>query len=181
MQHILLGLYPWELQLPWRPLTLKYGAGARLERVGRGRGPACARGVIVNICRRVGTSATVTTQTVSGKSVVGRRRDARPRIARMARLDLAMPRRNGSRRRRAKAAPKVVDGTEVTPVRGHAAETFFPLPYAIGQGATKPPQARLATRHATALVPAVRPFRTCRTENANGSLAVRWMGVRNGP
>ena len=96
MWCILPGLFPWELQLPWVPLTLKYDAGARLERVDRGRGLACARGVIVSICRRVGTSVTVTTQTVSGKSVVGRRRGARPRIARTKRLDLAMPRRRGS-------------------------------------------------------------------------------------
>jgi hypothetical protein len=85
------------------------------------------------------------------------------------------------RRQRAKAAPKVVDHTEVTPARGHAAETFFLFAYAIGRGATKPPQARRAIRHATALAPAVRPFATCRTENANGSLAVPWTAVRNGP
>src|SRR5580698_6527035 len=96
MWCILPGLFPWELQLPWAPLTLKYDAGARLERVGRGRGLACARGVIVSICRLVGTSVTVATQTVSGKSAVGRRRGARPRIARTTRLDLAMPRRRGS-------------------------------------------------------------------------------------
>ena len=96
MHHILLGLFPWELQLPWAPLTLKYDAGARLERVDRGCGLACARGVIVSICRRVGTSVTVTTQTVSGKSVVGRRRGARPRIARTLRLNPATPKQRRS-------------------------------------------------------------------------------------
>ena len=126
MQHILLGLYPWELQLPWAPLTLKYGAGARLERVGRGRGPACARGVIVNICRRVGTSATVTTQTVSGKSVVGRRRDARPRIARMARLDLAMPRRNGSAVDEPRPRPRSLTAPKLLPCVVTQQKLFFP-------------------------------------------------------
>ena len=96
MQHILLGLYPWELQLPWAPLTLKYDASARLERVDRISGLACARGVIVSINRGVGTSVTVTIRTVSGRSVVGRRGGAKLCIARTPRLDLAMPRQRWS-------------------------------------------------------------------------------------
>ena len=96
MWCILPRLFPWELQLPWAPLTLKYDAGARLECVNRGRGLACARGVIVSIYRRVGTSVTIATQTVSRKSVVGRRCGAGPRIARTPRLDPAMLRRRGS-------------------------------------------------------------------------------------
>jgi hypothetical protein len=43
------------------------------------------------------------------------------------------------RRQRAKAAPKASENPEVTPARGHAAENFFPFPYAIAQAATKPP------------------------------------------
>ena len=88
--------FPWELQLPWAPLTLKYDAGARLERVDRGCGLASARGVIVSICRGVGTSVTVTIQIASSKSVVGRQRDAKPRIARTTRFDLAMPKQRKS-------------------------------------------------------------------------------------
>ena len=38
-----------------------------------------------------------------------------------------------------KAAPKVVDCTEVNPARGHAAETFLPLPCAIGRVAMSRP------------------------------------------
>lgn len=43
------------------------------------------------------------------------------------------------RRQRAWAAPKAVKDPEVTPARGHAAETFFPFPYAIGRAAMKLP------------------------------------------
>ncbi len=88
--------FPWELQLPWAPIRLKYDAGAELERVDRDCGLACAKGAIVSICRGVGTSATVTTRNVSGKSVVGRRRGARPSTARMPRPGDATPRRRES-------------------------------------------------------------------------------------
>ena len=43
------------------------------------------------------------------------------------------------RRQRAKLASQAVENPEVTPARGHAAEPFFPFPYAIGQAATNPP------------------------------------------
>ena len=35
--------------------------------------------------------------------------------------------------------PKAIENPEVAPARGHAAEIFFPLPYAIGRAATNPP------------------------------------------
>ena len=173
MWCILLGLSPWELQLPWVPLTLKYDADARLERVDRGCGLACARGVIVSFCRSVGTSVTVTAQIVSGKSVVGRRRDARP----AHREDDAARSRHAQaekeRRQRAKAVPKVVDSTEVTPARGHAAENFFPFQSVIGQAAISPPWHRPVIRGATVVPPAVRPFAMYSIENANGLPAAR--------
>ena len=174
MHHILLGLFPWELQLPWAPLTLKYDAGARLERVDRGCGLACARGVIVSICRRVGTSVTVTTQTVSGKSVVGRRR------ARQAthRKDAAAKSRHAQaekeRRQRAKTAPKAVANVDLAPARGHAAEKFFLFQSVIGRVAMKPPWYRPVIRRATVVPPAVRPFAMYWIENASGSPATRW-------
>ena len=43
------------------------------------------------------------------------------------------------RRQRAKAASQAVEQLEVTPPRGHAAETFFPLPCAIGRAVTNTP------------------------------------------
>jgi hypothetical protein len=43
------------------------------------------------------------------------------------------------RRRRAKVTPKPLENPEVAPARGHAAETFFPSPYAIGRGVTNHP------------------------------------------
>ena len=96
MWRILLGLFPWELQLPWAPIRLNYDAGAGLGRVDRDCGLACAKGAIVSTCRGVGTSATVTTRSVSGKSVVGRPPGARPSTARMLRPGDATPRRRGS-------------------------------------------------------------------------------------
>ena len=41
-----------------------------------------------------------------------------------------------ARRQRAKLASQVGQKPEVTPARGHADETFFSRPYAIGQAAT---------------------------------------------
>lgn len=43
------------------------------------------------------------------------------------------------RRQRVKAASQAVQQPEVTPARGHAAETFFPLPCAIGRAVTNTP------------------------------------------
>ena len=43
------------------------------------------------------------------------------------------------RRQRVKAASQAIQQPEVTPARGHAAETFFPLPYAIGRAVTNTP------------------------------------------
>jgi hypothetical protein len=43
------------------------------------------------------------------------------------------------RRQRAKTTPTAIENLEFAPVRGHAAENFFLLPYAIGPAATSPP------------------------------------------
>jgi hypothetical protein len=76
-----------------------------------------------------------------------------------------------ARRQRAKSTPQALESPAVTPARGHAAETFFPRRYAIGQDATNIPPARSATPHATAAPPAVRPFAMSTTVNASGFLA----------
>jgi hypothetical protein len=44
-----------------------------------------------------------------------------------------------ARRTRAKSMPQVAQNPEVTPARGHAAESFLSFPYAIGQAATNRP------------------------------------------
>ena len=140
MWCILLGLSPWELQLPWVPLTLKYDADARLERVDRGCGLACARGVIVSFCRSVGTSVTVTTQIVSGKSVVGRRRDARPRIARTTRLDRAMPKQRKNAVSEPRLCPRSLTASKL-PRAWSRGRKFFPLPVCDRPGCYQPPVA----------------------------------------
>jgi len=76
-----------------------------------------------------------------------------------------------ARRQQAKSTPETVENPEVAPARGHAAETFFPHRYAIGQDATNIPPAHSATPHATAAPPAVRPFAMSTTVNASGFLA----------
>jgi len=85
------------------------------------------------------------------------------------------------RRQRAKLASQAVEDPEVVPERGHAAEIFFHPHSAIGQAATNRPWAHSATRHTTALPPAVKLFTTFETVNASGSLAALWRVVRNGP
>ena len=44
-----------------------------------------------------------------------------------------------ARRQQAKSVPKDVQKPELTPARGHAAKSFFPLPYAIGRAVTNRP------------------------------------------
>ncbi len=44
-----------------------------------------------------------------------------------------------TRRQRAKSAPQAVESPEVTPARGHAAESFFPRRYAIDRAAMRTP------------------------------------------
>jgi hypothetical protein len=43
------------------------------------------------------------------------------------------------RRQQAKSTPQVTQSPEVTPARGHAAESFFPFQYANGRAATNTP------------------------------------------
>jgi hypothetical protein len=85
------------------------------------------------------------------------------------------------RRQRAKSSSQTVEHPEVTPARGHAAETFFPCRYATGRAATNTRRARPVTWHATAAPPAGRPCAMSRTANASGSLAALWMAARSGP
>ena len=77
------------------------------------------------------------------------------------------------RRLRAKAVPKVVDSTEVTPARGHAAENFFRFQSVIGQAAISSPWHRPVIRGATVVPPAARPFAMYSIESANGLPAAR--------
>jgi hypothetical protein len=86
-----------------------------------------------------------------------------------------------ARRQQAKAAAQAAREPEVTSARGHAAEAFFPLPYAIGQAATYPPRPRCAIRLAIVALTAVRRFATFETVNASGSLAALWMAGRSEP
>jgi hypothetical protein len=85
-----------------------------------------------------------------------------------------------ARRQRAKSASQAVQHPEVAAARGHAAEPFFPLPYAIGQAATNRPRPRSAMRHTTVAPLAVRRFAMSRTGNASGSLAAPWTAIRSG-
>jgi hypothetical protein len=94
-----------------------------------------------------------------------------------AQVKLRHAQAESARRQRVKSTSQTVDNPAVTPARGHAAEIFFPLRYAIGRAATRIPQARRATPHAIAAPPAGEPFATSKTVNASGSLAVPSMAV----
>ena len=85
------------------------------------------------------------------------------------------------RRQRAKSTSQTVENPEVTPARGHAAEIFFRLRYAIGRAATTTLRTRIATPRATAALPAGKLFAMSRTGNASGSPATPRMGGRNVP
>jgi hypothetical protein len=163
--------FPWELQLPWAPITLKYVAGPCLERVDRDCGLACARGAIVSICQRVGTGVTVTTWTVSGKSVVGRRRGARPSIARTPRLDFAMPRRRRSAANELRSRPSPLRTWTLRPRVVTRQKIFFRFRSVIGRVAMKPRWRHSVIRHATVVRTAVEPFATSWIENASGRSA----------
>jgi hypothetical protein len=85
------------------------------------------------------------------------------------------------RRQQARSAPQAVENPQVTPARGHAAEPFFPLRYAIDPGATNHPRARLATLLATAALPAAKRFASSRIANGSGFLAALSMAVGSEP
>jgi hypothetical protein len=81
------------------------------------------------------------------------------------------------RRQQAKSTSQTVENPQVTPARGHAAESFFALRYAIARVAMRIPQARRATPRATAALLAGRPSTTSKTVNASGCLATPSMAV----
>jgi hypothetical protein len=86
-----------------------------------------------------------------------------------------------ARRQRAKSTSQTVENPELTPARGHAAESFFPPRSAIGRAATRTLCTRPVTPHATAATPADRPFAMSRTGNVSGFLAAPGMGGRSAP
>ena len=51
----------------------------------------------------------------------------------------SMPRPRKERRQQAKSVPKDVENPELTPARGHAAKSFFPLPLCDRPGCYEPP------------------------------------------
>jgi hypothetical protein len=65
------------------------------------------------------------------------RRQAKRREVAGAKAEHAQAER--ARRQRAKSTPQVAQSPELTPARGHAAESFFPFRYATGRAATNTP------------------------------------------
>jgi hypothetical protein len=85
-----------------------------------------------------------------------------------------------ARRQRAKSPPQPIEKPELAPPRGHAPQTFFFRGHcAIDRVATGNPQARPATKLATARPPAGRPCATLSIENASGDLAEPWTDGRS--
>jgi hypothetical protein len=85
-----------------------------------------------------------------------------------------------ARRQRVKSTSQAIENPKVAPPRGHAAETFFRLHYAIGRAATHTPRLHCATRRGIAAQPAVKRFAMSETENASGSLVAPWTVARSG-
>jgi hypothetical protein len=113
-----------------------------------------------------------------------RRWQAAQRQAR-CRLDAAAKARQAEaqrvRRQRARSASQTPKNSEDAAARGHAAEVFFRLPCAPGQGAMNHRKSRSAIRHATAAPPAVRPFIRSWIANASGGRVALWMVAANAP
>ena len=80
--RILPELFPWELPLPWAPLTLSQETAVCPERGDLARGSACAKGADASTSRDAGTSATARTRSACGKSTAGKRPAARRNVAR---------------------------------------------------------------------------------------------------
>ena len=129
MRNILLELFPWELQLPCAPLTLKQDVAVCPEGADHDSGPVCARAAIASTCRAAGTSATAKIRSASGRSVAGRPGGlgARPNIARTPRLNAATPRRNESTVDGRRPRPRPLR-TQTLPRAWSRSRKFFPLP-----------------------------------------------------
>ena len=93
---ILPELFPWDLILPWAPITLRESPVRRPEGADHARGFACAKGASGSITRGAGTSATVSSQSAGGRSAAGRRPDGRPGVAGMPRSEPSTPRQRRS-------------------------------------------------------------------------------------
>ena len=135
--------FPWEKHLPWAPATVRESTAASA----RGRRPR------PRICLRKGCGRKYQPrrwnqrycQDPECRREVRRwqaaRRQARHRQDADAKARHAQAEK--ARRQRAKSTSQTVENPEVTPARGHAAENFFPLRYAIGRAATNHPVSSL--------------------------------------
>ena len=180
--HIRPGLSLGRSNLPWASATLRENAAVGPEGAGLARGFACAKDAGANTIRGVTTSATVRIRNACVKSAAGMRRGERPDTARTPTSKPSTPKRRKLRRQLAKSASQTVENPKLAPERGHAAQTFSSRFHcAIGRAATNTPLACAATWHATAALPAVRPFGLSWIVNANGSRATPWRGGRSGP
>lgn len=160
---------PWESNLPWAAVIISQMAAA----VGddRGRGSACAKAVGARTRRSAGTSVTAKTPSACAWSGAGRRPNVRPNGARMMRSKPSTPRRNG----RAVSVPSLRHNRRRSLTLRRPVVTqqklFFRLLCATGRGAMNRPPRRTATRRATAVRPAARPFAGCSIVSASGGSA----------
>jgi hypothetical protein len=173
--------FPWEKHLPWALVRVRESTAARPEGADRARGIACAKVVGASISRGVGTSATARIRNAGGRSTAGKRRGGKPDIASTPTSKPVTPRLRKSAASERSPRLRLLRTHEVTSARGHAAEIFFPLRYAIGRAATTTLRTRTATPRATAALSAGKLFAMSRTGNASGSPATPRMGGRSGP
>jgi hypothetical protein len=86
-----------------------------------------------------------------------------------------------ARRQRVKTASQAGPEPQLTSSRGHAADDFFPRPYATGPAATTRRRIRPAIRRATVRPPVERRSTTFVIENASGVHVALWLVGRNEP
>jgi hypothetical protein len=137
--------FPWEQDLPWALARLREIITAGPERADRALENACVRGAVVGTKHGTGTSATAKIRSACGWFVAGRRRGARPNVARMTLSKPSTPRQRRiavsesslrpSRLRAPKPYPRVVTHPN-----------FFSLPVCDRPGCYKAPKKSVRNR-----------------------------------
>ena len=125
-------------------------------------------------------SAIARSRNACGRSAAGKRRGGRPNAARTTCVKARHAQAEKERRQRAKLASQIVEGPEVKPERGHAAEPFFSLPLCDRPGCHESPVNSLRNP-ARYCCPACRQaVRNVQDRERKWSLVAPWTAGRNG-
>ena len=117
--------FPWEQDLPWALARLLKIITAGPESADRASENACVKGAVVGTERATGTSATAKIRSACGAFVAGRRRGARPSVARMMMSEPSTPRQRRIAVSESSLRPRRLRASKPHPPRGHASQFFF--------------------------------------------------------